>query len=58
MSTRPEQQGVEMDIDADMEEIMETGDRLPEEMWEPGMSSVMLRNPVFNGEQVVEGTEG
>lgn len=46
------------DIDSDLEEIMETGDRLPPEMYEAGMPDTIMQNPVFDGEKIVdEGSE-
>lgn len=46
------------DIDSDLEIIMETGDRLPPEMYESAMPDTIMENPVFDGEKIVdEGSE-
>jgi len=41
-------------IDSDLEEIMETGDRLPPEMYELGMPDTIMQKPVFDGEKIVD----
>lgn len=55
MNTHPNGQDEGVEFDVDTQEIMDSGERLPSEMWELGLSDVMLANPVFNGEEVVEG---
>lgn len=37
-----------------LEELVETGDRLPASMCEVGMPEEILTNPVFNGSDIVE----
>ena len=38
----------------EMEQIMDSGDRLPPEMWEPDMPDTIMQSPVFDGEKIVD----
>lgn len=38
----------------DIEEIVESGERLPSEMWEPDMADTIMQSPVFDGEKIVD----
>ncbi|MBP8275571.1 MAG: hypothetical protein KAX55_01585 [Propionivibrio sp.] len=40
--------------DEEMEQIMDSGERLPSEMWEPGMPDTIMQSPVFDGEKIVD----
>ncbi len=40
--------------DNDIEEVMESGERLPKEMWEPDMPDTIMGSPVFDGEKIVD----
>jgi len=41
----------------DIEEVMESGERLPAEMWEPEMTDTIMQSPVFDGEKIVDREE-
>lgn len=38
----------------DVEEVVESGERLPTEMWELDMPDTIMQSPVFDGEKIVE----
>lgn len=38
----------------DVDEVVESGERLPTEMWEPGMSDTVMKSPVFDGEKIID----
>lgn len=39
----------------DMDEIIESGERLPPEMREPDMPETTLNMPIYNGSEVIDG---
>lgn len=41
-------------VETDIEEIMETGDRLPAEMWEPELAETIMVSPIFDGVKIVD----
>jgi hypothetical protein len=38
----------------DIEAVMESGEFLPTEMWEPEMTDTIMQSPVFDGEKIVD----
>jgi len=40
--------------EAYIEEVVESGERLPDEMWEPSISETMPQSPVFDGSNIVD----
>ena len=38
----------------DIEAVVESGERLLTEMWEPGMPDTIMQSPVFDGEKIVD----
>lgn len=38
----------------DVEVVVETGERLPAEMWESGLPETIMASPVFDGEKIVD----
>lgn len=38
----------------DIKEVVASGERLPTEMWEPGMPDTIMQSPVFDGEKIVD----
>lgn len=38
----------------EMEQVVDSGERLPAEMWEPGMPDTIMQSPVFDGEKIVD----
>lgn len=41
--------------DEDIEEIMNSGDRLPTELWDSGFGDSVMGDPTFVGDRVVDG---
>lgn len=41
-----------------VDEVMESGDRVPVELWDAGLSEFMMDDPVFDGEKIVDRAGG
>lgn len=37
-----------------IDEVMDSGDRVPVELWDAGLSDVMMQEPVFDGEKIID----
>lgn len=42
----------------DVEVVVETGERLPAEMWESGLPETIMFSPIFDGEKIVDQAKG
>lgn len=42
----------------DIDVVVETGERLPAEMWESGLPETIMVSPVFDGEKIVDQAKG
>jgi len=38
----------------DIEEVVESGERLPAAMWESDMPNTIMQSPVFDGEKIID----
>jgi len=44
--------------DDEIETIVESGERLPSDMWESGLPETIMTSPVYDGEKIVEQAKG